>query len=128
MSITITLPDEVVERIQRLAAKSGQDVEDVLNKMPVLLMSVLPEFHATPVETLSDNEVLQIADSQMDIEQSQRQSELLQKQQNDALNQGEQQELDMLLSIYKTGQRRKLEGWVEAVKRGLRVYPGDEPA
>ena len=128
MSITITLPDEIIERIQRLAAKSGQDVEEILGKMPVLLMPVLHEFDETPLETLSDDDVLQLADSQMDMHQSNRQSDLLYRQQMDELSPDERIELDMLMGIYNRGQRRKLEAWVEAVKRGLRVYPGDEPA
>ena len=128
MSVTITLPDEIVERIQRLAAKSGQDVEEILGKIPVLLMPVLHEFDDSPLETLPDDDVLQMADSQMDIHQSNRQSNLLYRQQMDELSPDERIELDMLMSIYNRGQRRKLEAWVEAVKRGLRVYPGDEPA
>jgi hypothetical protein len=55
--------------------------------------------------------------------QSQRLSELLDKQQAGALIPGERPELWALMRIYELGQLRKAEALAEAVKRNLRA-PG----
>lgn len=118
--LTVTLPDEIYDRIQRLAEQAGVDSAHVLTLMLSLSLPSLPEMDSRPMGSLSDEEVLTAADSMMDSLQSARLSELLQIQQSGYINPREMNELNVLMAIYNAGQQRKLDGLVEAVKRGLR--------
>lgn len=124
--LMVTLPDEIYDRIQRLAERSGMDTNRVLTMMLTYSLPSLPEMDTSPVESLSDETVLALADSMMDTTQSARMSELLQKQQADGLSDSEKDELNVLMAIYTAGQGRKLEGLAEAVKRGLRKRLDEE--
>lgn len=118
--LTVTLADEMYDRIQRLAEQSGVDSAHILTLMLNLSLPSLPEMDLRPLATLTDDEVLAVADSMMDSSQSARLSELLQQQQAERLNASDDNELNVLMAIYTAGQQRKLDGLVEAVKRGLR--------
>lgn len=121
MAVTITLPDAVYQRIQRLAEKSGQDIEDVLSDMSGLFTGFLREFDTTPVTELSDEEVQALADSHMDTAQNLRFSELQYRQKTGEITQTEARELRRLFEIYKVGELRMAEALVEAAKRNLPV-------
>lgn len=73
-----------------------------------------------PISTLSDVEVLAIADLKMSVEQNQRLTELQSKGKVTDLSEMERDELASLLYLYQIGQLRKSEGLAEAVQRGLR--------
>ena len=120
VQLTVTLPDYVYQRARRLAELTGRDVADILvDRLDSLLPPLSSESDIRPVETLSDEDVLVLADSQMEADQGSRLSVLLQKQQADTINDGERAELSMLMEIYDAGQLRKSQALVEAVKCGL---------
>jgi hypothetical protein len=121
MSVTITLPDEVFARIQRLAQSSNQDVEEILSDSSNLFMAFLREFDATPVHELSDDEVRALADSRMDPAQNRRFSELQYRQKMGEITSTEKQELRRLFEIYNAGELRMAAALVEASKRNLTV-------
>jgi hypothetical protein len=119
--VTVTLPDNIYRRAQRLAELSGLDVEDIIAEHLEKLMPPLSsEMDTRPVQTLSDDEVLIFADSMMEEPLSSLMSVLLQKQQAGELTDMERGELKMLMDIYGVGQIRKAQAMVEAVRRGLR--------
>lgn len=118
--VIVTLPDNVYQRAQRLAELSGLDIEDMIAEHLGLLPPLSTEMDTRPVESLSNDDVLALADSMMEEAQSTRMSVLLQKQQAGGVNDVERAELKMLMDIYKVGQVRKAQAMVEAVRRGLR--------
>jgi hypothetical protein len=60
----------------------------------------------------------------MSVRQSERMSELLDRQQAGVLTTDERPELWALLRVYELGQLRKAEALAEAVRRGLRPSGG----
>jgi hypothetical protein len=73
-----------------------------------------------PVSSLSDTEVLALAEAKMDLIQNQRLGTLQEKGKNVGLTTDERYELMALMQIYQIGQLRKSEALAEAVRRGLR--------
>ena len=122
--VVLTLPDTLYHSAEQLAAGVQQPVQDVLTDV---LSTALGSWTVSepPTDMLSDGQVLALCDSQMEPPQSERLSELLDKQQAGALAPSEQPELWALARIYELGQLRKAEALVEATKRGLRP-PVDE--
>jgi len=120
--VTLTLPDEVYRRAERLAQLSSRDVADVLaDTIALSLLPVTLESEAVePVSALSDEEVLVLADLQMAPEQDQRLSSLLDKQQAGILIETERSELLALMQVYQESLLRKAQALHEAVRRGLR--------
>ncbi len=120
--VTVTLPDEVYRRAERLAQLSHRDIAEVLTDMITLSLPVLhpqPDVPA-PVETLSDAEVLALSQFQMEPAQDGRLSELLDRQQAGMVTEAERSELAALLQAYQEGLLRKAQALQEAVHRGLR--------
>lgn len=120
ITLQVTLSDDTFARFKRLSQVTGLDLETILNAMPLLSTSLLRECDTTPLETLSDEAVLALADTRMDAVQSLRLSELHTQQNAGPLASAEREELQLLMGIYQTGQLRKAEAMVEAVRRGLR--------
>ena len=120
--LTVNLPDHVYERARRLAELTGRDVADVLvNALDSLLPPLIPRIVTdTPVESLPDDEVIGLAELQMETDQDNRLSELLDKQQAGDMNEAERIELQALMRVYEIGMARKAEALAEAVRRGLR--------
>ena len=119
--ITLTLPNEIYERAEHLAQRTGRDVSDVLTHiLGVSLPSDLFPINAKPLESLSDEDILALADSRMDETQNTCMSALLQQQQASELDELEQQELSLLLYVYQEGSLRKARALAEVVRRGLR--------
>lgn len=119
-NVTLSLPDAVYQRAQRLAEQSGRNLADVLTTM---LMAAIPGEEVAPsvaVERLSDADLLRLCASEMDATQAARLAELLERQQATRLNDMEQFELSLLLHRYQDGSLRKAEALAEAVRRGLR--------
>jgi len=88
---------------------------------------VLPTFNSlsavgnhVKISHLLDAEVIELANSKMDVVQNQRLGELQAKGKNTGLTEAEGYELSVLISIYQMGQLRKSIALAEAVKRGLR--------
>jgi hypothetical protein len=119
--VTVTLPDKVYRRAERLAQLSGKDIEDVIAEQLVTTLPPLgSEMDARAVETLPDQEVVLLSESMMDEFHSARLSVLLDKNQNAALSASERAELELLMDVYSAGQLRKSQALAEAARRGLR--------
>lgn len=73
-----------------------------------------------PVETLSDEEILALCDSQMEEDEQILLNELLSAQREGELTQTQRETLDELMSHYRHGLVRKAEALKIAVARGLR--------
>lgn len=119
--ITITLPDEVYQRIERFARLANRDVASILadtiqHSIPLIRADVLD---LKPVSDLSDEQVLALTELQMEPDQDVRLSELLDRQQAGILVENERLELQTLMQIYQEGLLQKAIALSEAVKRGL---------
>ncbi|MEP7343490.1 MAG: hypothetical protein ABI977_37570 [Acidobacteriota bacterium] len=124
VKVTLSLPENLVEGAKRFGTVTHQQAEaviaDALEMMSPLLEDSSDFFSQPPVSTLSDEAVLQLANSKMDEAQNQRLGGLQAKGKASGLSLAERYELLMLLRIYQFGQLHKSEGLAEAVRRGLR--------
>ena len=120
--VRITIQDDLYRRAKRLAEMSDRKVEDLLAQAIELSLSPATATNEdyTPVSKLSDREVLELSDMQMNAKQDRRFSRLLNKQQAGALNNSEQSELLALMQNYQVTLLRKAQALREAVRRGLR--------
>lgn len=106
----------------RLAELSQCSIEEIL---AVFMRLAQPTFtHQLyldrPVAALSDVDIIAIADLQLLPELAAKYSDLLQANQNAALSEQDEFELNMLQHIYEIGLLYKSEALAESVKRGLR--------
>ena len=120
--VMVTLPDDVYRSAERLAQLTSRDVADVLAEALTLsLPSLSPSaVSIRAVEKLSDAEVLELTELQMEPEQGRRLSALLQRQQAGELSDAERPELLALMQYYQEALLRKAQALQEAVLRGLR--------
>lgn len=125
ISITINLPENLVESAQRLGEFTARELSDVLIDT---LEIVLPTFNNiseislnSQISYLADAEVIEIANLKMDAAQNNRLGELQAKGKNIGLTETERYELLVLISIDQIGQLRKSEALAEAVKRGIKT-------
>ncbi|MBD2773595.1 hypothetical protein [Iningainema tapete] len=72
-----------------------------------------------PISELTDEQVLALTELQMEPDQDERLSNLLNQQQSGIFTSEDYQELQDLMQIYKEGLLRKATALNEAVKRGL---------
>ena len=119
--VMITLSDEVYQQALRVAQLLDRDIESVLSDT---LQSSIPEIQlfnldGLPVSVLSDEQVLEITELQMEPEQDARLSVLLDRQQEGLLGGEERSELEALMQVYREGLLRKALALSEAVKRQL---------
>jgi hypothetical protein len=123
--VTVTLPDEVYQRAERLAQLTSRDVADVLTDTIVLSLPPLTAQTKMlqPVTELSDEEILTLTELQMAPDQDQRLSLLLDRQQAGELSGNHRAELLALIQLYQEGLLRKAQALHEAIKRGLREPP-----
>ncbi|HZG38854.1 MAG TPA: hypothetical protein VEZ50_09255, partial [Nodosilinea sp.] len=119
--VTITLPDDIYQRAQRFAHLANRDVASVLTDSILFSMPTVREeaLMLPPIASLEDEEVIALTQLQMEPEQDQRLSWLLDRQQEGTLLQSEQLELQALMQIYQEGLLRKATALAEAVKREL---------
>ncbi len=119
--ITITLPDEVYQRAERFARLANRDLASVLaDTIQLSIPSIgAASLDIEPIANLSDQQVLALTELQMEPEQDDRLSELLDRQQADLLAENDRLELQTLMQIYQEGLLRKATALSEAVKRGL---------
>jgi len=125
ISITINLPENLVESAQRLGEATARELSDVLVDT---LEIVLPTFENlsdmsihSEISHVSDQEVLELANLKMDVAQNERLGKLQAKGKNTGLTEAERYELLVLMSVYQIGQLRKSEGLAEAVKRRIKT-------
>ena len=119
--IIITLPDDIYQRAERFARLANRDVASIL--VDTIQLSIPPVSEditdLEPMLALCDEQVLVLAELQMEPEQDARLSELLDRQQSGTLTEGERSELQTLMQVYQEGLLRKATALSEAVKRGL---------
>ncbi|MGK7896032.1 MAG: hypothetical protein AB4372_21080 [Xenococcus sp. (in: cyanobacteria)] len=125
VKITLTLPENLVKSAQRLGNITQQDVTTVLADVLEMFCPIIENFSDTdskypPISTLSDAEIVSLAEEKMDTVQNQRLGELQAKGKETGLTAAERYELLALMQIYQIGQLRKSQALVEAVNRGLR--------
>ncbi len=124
VEITLSLPVDVIERAKRFGWATRRDVETVLKDALEMMWPPTDDSPDndidSPVSELSDNEVLALADSKMDIVQNRRLGELQAQGKKEGLSVAERYELHTLLQIYQLGQIRKSEGLAEVASRGLK--------
>ena len=72
-----------------------------------------------PIEVLSDQEILALANSKMGSDPDSRMSFLLAAQRENELIEGEAQELQALMQTYQEGWLRQTTALVQAIERGL---------
>lgn len=80
----------------------------------------------TPVDLLSDEQVLAVADGQVDDGEQEELSALLVRQREGDLDAAGRERLAALLGAYRTGMTRKAQATAVAVARGLRSTLGAE--
>ena len=120
--VMVTLPDEVYHRAASLARLSGRRMSDVLaDTIALSLPPLSPQADsAQPLSALPDEQVLALADAQMEPAQDRQFSRLLNRQQAETLTEAERSELLILMQIYQETLLRKAQALHEAVQRGLR--------
>lgn len=119
--VTLSIPDEVLEKATSLANFMGQPVDDLLTE--AIRSSLLPLDLITdlkPISNWSDEEVLAATKEDLTPAENSRLSELLQKQQASEINDAEKRELQTLMALYQTKLLRKARALNEAVQRGLK--------
>ena len=101
---------------------SNREVEELLAQAIELSFSPVSETGGDypTVSTMSDQEVIELSELQMEPRQDRRFGKLLDKQQAGTLNTREQSELLALMQFYQESLLRKAQALGEAVRRGLR--------
>lgn len=124
VQVTLSLPDNMVEHAKQLGTATKRDTAEVLADVLEMMWPTLsdsPTSDLPAVETLSDEDVLALANMKLDKAQNERLGELQSKGKESTLSEVERFELLSLLQIYQLGQLRKSEALAEAVRRGLRT-------
>jgi hypothetical protein len=123
MEVTLSLPEKVYRNISTAAEKSKREIADLI----VETVEEKYSNHASekPLASLSDEEVLALANLQIPKKQSARHSELLYKNQAGMLDSEEKQELEFFQQVYGAALSRKTDGIYEAVQRNLIKSPED---
>jgi hypothetical protein len=121
--VVVTLPDDLYAHAQHWAALTHREVPQLLTEALALVLTPLgtPPAEAPPVATLSDTEVLALAQVQMAPQQGQRLNQLLAKQEEATLTTQDQAELLVLMQVYQQLWVRQSAALAEAVQRGLRA-------
>lgn len=121
IAVTIHLPDDLYQRAERFARLSNRDLASVITDTVQSLLPPMSNYIDTlqPIETLSDQEVLILANSKMTPDQDSRMSFLLAHQRENKLIEGEAEELQALMQIYQEGWLRQTTALVQAIERGL---------
>ncbi len=112
--ITLELPEALAEQVKAIAAQTHQRLEDVLVAWIDRAVSDLP------IESLPDQQVLDLANIEMLPDQQLALSQLLDDSREGKLNENTALQLDQLMQIYRRGLVRKAQALKVAVSRGLR--------
>ncbi len=120
--VILELPDDVMNRAERLATLAHRDVREVLAEAVTLVLPPLDVVlgQSRPVSELSDNKVLKLTELRLTPSQDRGLSQLLDKQQGGTLTEQERTKLLSLMQIYEVNLLRQAEALTEAVRRRLR--------
>lgn len=112
--VTLELSDGLARQARKIAADAHQRFEDVLiNLLERSIMEIL-------IESLPDEEVLELCEKQLNADQQKRLDSLLTRNREGELQLQELRQLDDLMQIYRQGLVRKARAWKTAVDRGLK--------
>ncbi|ETX06667.1 hypothetical protein [Candidatus Entotheonella palauensis] len=123
VEVTLQLSEHLVEHAKRFGDATQREVGQVLADILEMMWATIDmgaELEP-PVATLTDEDVLALADAKIDSSQNDRLGELQAQGKANGLTEAERVELLALLHLYQVGQMRKSEGLAEAVRRGLRA-------
>jgi hypothetical protein len=120
--VVLTLSDDLYARAKQWAALTRRDLPETLTDALEIVLTPLPEppKGELPVTSMSDAEVMALAQAQMAPQQGTRLDHLLAKQREEQLTTPEQAELLALMQGYHRLWLRQSEALAEAVRRGLR--------
>jgi hypothetical protein len=109
-------------RAENLARLTVRHLPPILTDTIAMSLSLLnsDEPLSPPLAEASSEEVIALADLEMDPIQDERLSTLLDRQQAGELQAEERIELVALMQVYEEGLLRKAQALAEAVRRGLR--------
>jgi len=113
-TITLELPEALVIQAKDVATRTQRRLEDVLLEW---LDRAAAE---TPLESLSDSQILSLCELQMAADQQEELSRLLALNRENQLSPAEQQRLDELMQLYRRDLVRKAHALQIAVQRGLK--------
>lgn len=113
-SVTLELPEDLVIQARDVATRTQRRLEEVLLEW---LDRAAAE---TPIESLSDSQILALCNLRMETDQQEEMSYLLARNREGQLTEAEERHLDELMQIYRRGLIRKAQALQIAVKRGLR--------
>jgi hypothetical protein len=122
--LTLDLPDSLVDHAKFLGEATHRDASavlaDTLEMMWPVWEETLNSDQIPPVSSLTDDEIVELADLKMSPAQNRRLGELQAQGKASGLTPAGQFELLTLIQLYQVGQIRKSEGLAEAVRRGLK--------
>ncbi len=111
---TIPVSEQVISQAAQVAAQTHRSIEEVIKAW------LKPATAERPVEELSDDEVLALAELRFTDEQEADLSDLLERNRAGALDAEGRRKLDEMTRLYEQGLRRKSRALKVAVERGLR--------
>ena len=112
--VTLELPEPLARQVREIAASTHRRLEDVLVEWIGRALTDLP------IESLPDDQILALCDSQLSPDQQAALSDLLSQNQERQLSQPETQQLEELMQVYRRGSVRKARALQVSVSRGLR--------
>ena len=113
-TVTLELPRNALRSAEKVAARTQRRVEDVLREWIDQSAAQLP------VELLSDEQVLALAEMEMAKAEQEELGELLARHREGELKPAERARLDELMQLYRKGLVRKAQAIQEAVARGVK--------
>jgi hypothetical protein len=125
--VILNLPDRLAKQVHEVAALTQRKLEDVLLEWLdsyACANGDQDSLDEIAIVDLSDEQILKLCDLQMLEPEQTQMSLLLEKQRENTLQQGELEQLDGLLQVYRRGMARKAEALKVAVGRGLRARLG----
>lgn len=112
-TITLDLPSDVAQRAADVARQTHRQVEDVL------LEWLGRAATDVPIESLPDDQVLELCALEMSQSEQAELSTLLARQREDTLDDAAHRRLDELMASYRRGMVQKAQALKVAVERGL---------
>jgi hypothetical protein len=112
--LTLQIPESIEQEAHQIARRTQRPVESII--MEWLEFARME----APVESLSDERVLELCDQMLPVNQQAELSQLIDRNRNGDISPQEIIRLDELMDIYQRGMVRKAEAWKVAVERGLR--------
>ncbi len=119
--ITLSLPETIYQQAQWLGRVTERDTAVVLADTLEMIWSTIPteSTELLPVQSLSDDDLLAVAQMKMDKRENERLGQLQAQGKASSLTEAERHELLSLLEIYQIGQLRKAAALAEAHQRQL---------